>query len=301
MGDHEINAIEEHVSLFECLPETVIEQVMKEVRERCPLPDEFGLAGSELALRRTVAVAQGGFFKYTPPSADEIRRYREVDYPGWLSRMREALLTVPQRLNERTKVVKVRFRISNIGTVPANNAVVEIEAHGAASIRASQKPEKDRDITDPQLPKPPDPPCGHLKESNLMPSAMRSLRDPYGGVEMMTPLARTSPPERSRNAFYWEKRSLAPSKFLSLTCDEFRHRGEAEDFEFTLVLPEGESISGAVSCRVSAANLPEPVKSTVPITTVVTIADTESHVQSLIQEIPRRVRNGTVEIVKVEG
>jgi hypothetical protein len=83
-------------------------------------------------------------------------------------------------------------------------------------------------------------------------------------------------------------------------CDEFRHQNEAEAFELAIVLPQGKAISGAVSCRLSAANLPEPVQLTIPVKTVTTVADTEKYVRRLILELPRRVRAGAVEIVEPE-
>ena len=43
----------------------------------------LGISGTELAYRRTVALAQGGYLKYTEPTEDEIKRYREEEYPTW--------------------------------------------------------------------------------------------------------------------------------------------------------------------------------------------------------------------------
>jgi len=294
---HEITRIEEAVQLFEPLPESVIEQHLVEIRERCPMADEFGVSGSALTLRQTVAVARGGYFKYTKPSADEIARYRDVEYPAWLARLRQTLLDLPTRMNERTETITIVFRIGNCGTVPASNAVVEIHAHGDVLIHAPQRDGERKQTASPGLPMPPTPPLGHFEERIPLSSSVGFVRDPHYALGAMIPPVRALPTERDRSAFYWDVRRRDPSTFLSLKCEEFRHQGEAEDFEVVVIIPQGQSLSGAVSCRLSAANLPEPTSLTVPVNTTTTTADTETHLRNLIQELPRRVLAGTVTIV----
>jgi hypothetical protein len=65
--------------------------------------------------------------------------------------------------------------------------------------------------------------------------------------------------------------------------------------------PRAASISGAVLCRLSAANLPEPASLLIPVKSKVTTADTEGYARDLIRKLPRTVRTGTVKIVGRSG
>jgi hypothetical protein len=251
-------------------------------------------------MRQTVAVAQGGCLKYTKPTAEEIGKYRETDYPAWLVRVRQTLVEAASRLNQRTQSLEMLFRVANGGTVPANNAILEMQAHGEVFIHALQKDSEAKEQTVLKLPRPPNPPLGHIEEKRSVASPFSFLDRHYSAVDGRAPVFRQALPERDRNSFYWDVKRLEPSKFLSLTCEEFRHQNEAEDFHLVIVVPQGKAISGAVSCRFSAANLPGPAQLTIPVKTVATVADTERYVRNLIQELPRRVRAGAVEVVDPE-
>lgn len=282
--DRQIDRIEEQVSKFEPLSESIIDQLMVEIRRRCPMPNEFRLSSTELSIRQTVAIARGGYLKYTEPTADEIRKYRKDEYPAWLARVRQTLVGAHSSLNQRTQRLKILFRIATSGTVPANNAIVEIRAHGEVSILAPQEDGEAKEPATLVLPIPPTPPLGHVEERG----SERPFRL-YDPLDAMAPPSRLVLPKTDRWAFYWHVKSLKPTKFLSLTCDEFRHQKEAEKFELGMILPEGKAVSGAVSCRFSAANLPEPVQLMIPVKTVTTIAQTEEYVRSLIQKLPRTI------------
>jgi hypothetical protein len=80
---------------------------------------------------------------------------------------------------------------------------------------------------------------GHSFSNVYMPDILRpALRDP--------------------NEFYWKYRR--PTEW-ACSCDEFRHHGDAEMFELMLV----GSHMGAIVYRVTAANVPEVLKDTVPV------------------------------------
>jgi len=151
-GQQEITKLEEEVQMFEPLPESVIEQYLVEIRERCPMADEFRLSGSQLTLSQTVAIVRGGGLKYTEPGADEIARYRDTDYPNWLARLRQTLLDLPARMNERTETITIVLRIGNSGTVPATSAVLEIHAHGGVLIHAPRRDAEQKETAPPSTP-----------------------------------------------------------------------------------------------------------------------------------------------------
>jgi len=294
----QITEITEEVLLFEQLPENLIEHFMEEIRARCPVADEFGPSGTELLFRRTAAVGLGGHFRYTPQTADEIRDYREVRYPAWLAHMRQVLVDAPARLNERTRALSLQFRVANTGTLPANNALVEIEARGQVLIKApTHRTTNSEDSASLHFPNPPEPPSGHFDETYSGLSAGSYLGAPRGSLanpEAIVERTRTVPVERNRNAFYWAVKKLEPSSFLSLTCEEFRHQSDVQEFNLIVILPQGKSVSGAVSCTFSAANLPEPARLVVPVKTSVTKGDTEKYLRDLILKLPRTVRIGKI-------
>jgi hypothetical protein len=224
--DCQINTLKEEIPLFETLPERIIDQLVDEICERCPMADEFGLFGTELLLRRTAALGRGRHCRYTQPTEDEIRTYREVDYPVWLNRVREFLVDAPRQLNGRTHSTNIQLRIRNSGTVPANNAVVEFEAGGDVLIQASETrgQTKHRVSTDMRLPRSPEPPSGHFDETDSGFSAASSgfglARDPFSSVQAILAPTRELPADSNRNAFYWAVRPLGPAKLLRLTPKE---------------------------------------------------------------------------------
>jgi PIN domain len=299
--DRQINALEEEIPLFETLPERIIDQLVEEIGDRCPMSDEFGLSGTELLFRRTAAVGLGRHCRYTQPTEDEIRKYREVDYPDWLKRVKEFLVDAPRRLNGRTHSTNIQLRIRNSGTVPANNAVVEFEAGGDVFIQAAPESRGHTQqgvSTDMRLPRPPEPPSGHFDETHSGLSAASGFG--LSSAEAMLSPTRKLPAERNRNTFYWAVRPLGPAKLLSLTCEEVRHGNDAEEFSIIVVFSQSKSTSGVVSCKFSATNLPEPSKFTIPIKTLVSTADIENHLRNLIIELPRRVRVGPIEGLSFE-
>jgi hypothetical protein len=303
--DSQIHILEEEIPLFEPLPETVIDRLVEEIGERCSMPDEFGLSGTELLLRRTAALGQGRYFRYTQPTEEEIRKYRQVDYPDWLKHVREFLVDVPRQLNERTHSTIIQLRIRNSGTVPANNALVEFEAAGDVFIQAPERRGHTQQgvSTDVRLPGPPEPPSGHFDETHSGLSAASGFglaRDPFSSVDSLLSPTLKLPAERSRNAFYWTARPLRRSRLLSLTCEEFRHGNDAEEFNIIVVFSQRKSTTGVVSCRFSATNLPEPSRFMVPIKTLVRTASIESLLRNLILDLPRRGRVGPIEGFSIE-
>jgi hypothetical protein len=298
--DRQINILAEEIPLFEPLQESVVDRLMEETGERCPMPDDFGLSGTELLLRRTEALGRGRFFKYTQPTEDEIRQYRQVDYPDWLKRVREFLVDAPQRLNQRTHSTVIQLRIRNTGTVPANNALVEFEAGGDVFIQAPESRVHSQPgvSTDVRLPGPPEPPSGHFDETHSGLSAASVFgraRDPFGSIDSLLSPTLKLPPVRSRNAFYWTVRQRGRSKLLSLACEELRHANDAEEFNLIVVFSQRKSTSGVISCKFSATNLPEPSRFMVPVKTLVRTADIENHLRQLILELPQRWRVGPIE------
>jgi hypothetical protein len=70
-----------------------------------------------------------------------------------------------------------------------------------------------------------------------------------------------SPAIRDRHKFYWYPDE--PDDFndqWSFVCEDFRHQTAAQRFETELTLPLDSKIqNGMIECKVSAANMSEPV------------------------------------------
>lgn len=290
--DGEIDRIDEPVASFEPLSEAAIDRLTDEIRIRCPLPLEFGISGPELALRRKAAEAWGGRLKYIAPTDAAIAKYREETYPGWLARVRQRLKMMAELLNSGVHTFEMRFRVTNTGTVPASNTVVDLRAHGDVLIRSLPSTSEEEETIRPewlrpQLPSPPSPPRGSVDES-APPRRLQDIRfDDLSSMHAAIPrLADILTPARDRYAFHWDRSSAKPTEFLRLVCEEFRHHDKPEDIPVLVVLPRGREIAGAVSCRLSATNLPEPKTLLLKARTAPTMAETEVFVRELIQRLP---------------
>ena len=68
--DHSITEVTVEIATFQPLSEQIIDQLIAEIRDRCPMAEEFGLSGTALLQQQTIAVALGRGQRYLPPTED---------------------------------------------------------------------------------------------------------------------------------------------------------------------------------------------------------------------------------------
>jgi hypothetical protein len=263
-----IETLDAEIQVFPQLSEEMLDRHVEEVCTIYPRRDEFKVPSPPDPLQ-----VLAGLTYVQPPTSKEIEDYYN-DYERWVSEVREFFEHLPATLTNRARRALLRLVVSNEGAAPATGLLVEFAAVGGLSFRR-----KDEEEMDLYLAYPPTPPEARIV-SNMPDFAkmlgasdsMLKLRDNY--IPDFTNLHR---PPRDPNKFYWKYRQ--PTEW-AFSCDEFRHHSDAEVFDLTLV----GSQAGAINYRVTASNMPEAVKGTVPVRFI----EVEGVTVTMAREIIRR-------------
>lgn len=205
---------------------------------------------------------------YEPADDGEIKEYQEKRYPEWLQKCEEFFRELHKKLNDREDRLSVLFGLNNTGGQPATDVLVRFEVLGAKFGLAVAKDEEDADSEEYfGLLQPPTPPTGRwVHPMDSMRSALEMFRQSHlGGVvghasypALDFPLMTRQ--DRDANKFYWKGgRPNYPKYVIELTCAQWRHHEDVEEFYFELEPGESdEPIDGVIEVQVHAANLIQP-------------------------------------------
>jgi PIN domain len=264
----QIETLEAEIRVFPPLSEEILDRLMAEVCTIHPRRENFETSPTELMKMRV------GLSYVAPPEAQDIEDYHH-EYQKWESSVRKFLQRLPAILNHLNSRALLRLVVSNEGAAPATGLLVEIHALGGLSFLRKDE-EKEPEL---KLARPPAPPRGRLVSnmvdfSNLfgITNPISGLRDSY--IPRIADLSQFTP--RDPNAFYWKYRR--PTEW-GCSCDEFRHHGDPEAFDLTLVTSQ----SGAINYRVTASNMPEAVKGTIPVKLTKVDGDTAAMAREIIR------------------
>lgn len=279
VGDsgEEINDLSVEVVLFEELSENELKEILSEVKKTYPMTTHFAkdppktlpaqLTGLD-AIHRAFGFTQ----RYIPPSDDEIEKYQNEEYPNWIDGVESFFESLPKKLENQTRCVSFSILISNYGTVPAENVIIEFKALGGIYFEPPSKNDENlpqNEIS--EFPPPPKPPKGRwvTKKSSFL-NMIDGYRNAATGFvsPVYDSILRDIPrpfltKQRDRNAFYWKNgKPGAPTKSWVFECEEFRHKVESESFDVIIIVPlvENKIEKGAVECSITAKNLPKPIK-----------------------------------------
>lgn len=270
------------------------------VRQRHPIAIDFGENAPSrhpMALGSLAAIERfaGYEWTYQSPTKEEIAKYKETEYPAWEEKIQSIFEKLGVRLGYPSRRATIVFTLENKGSVPAENVVVEFTTLGGIVLEPPDWAEKEKGKGHPvnnALPEPPKPPQGTwVRKRTALFSVLESINPPhlssmsddlYRGLTI--PRGPFVPPPRDRNEFYWKQEK--PSKYTDrwvFECVEFRHQVDVEEFKLPLFIREKDSIeSGAVVCTVTAKNLPEPVRVTLPVSVEREESDTAKAAAALI-------------------
>ena len=226
---------------------------------------------------------------YTPAKDEEINRYSNTEYPNWIKACREALLIIYEKLQLEAGEPEFVFAISNDGTRPGKDALVNMVAQGGFKIcappyisKAFPPPAKE-----PMIPNPPKPPRGHWSSLSEMldrtidlPSL---LRDPF----VIPPSAFQTEHRRDPNGlFYKPDRPTDPGDTITLECEQWRH-GSGEKYLAGRIFPDLSipEVQGALTCEVHAENLTNPVVKLIPVRITVKRVDSTEPTKALIEKL----------------
>jgi hypothetical protein len=295
-----------------------IEKLLALARQRYPMITDFGakahlrppIALGTLASSAMFAEYGGYEWTYQAPSKEEIAKY-EVEYPEWEDKLKTLFEKLAALLEPSSRRATVVFIVDNNGSVPAENAVVEFETFGGIVFEPATWHDKKKDnenLKEISLPVPPKPPNGawvqkprvaafsstHALAAEFAIAAarnadlstfMRSVPGQITGYAFPQVPIISGPTNIDRNKFYWKNGK--PSKYAAkwtFECAEFRHKVHSEQFNLPLFIRRKDpSDRGAISCTITAKNLPEPVRLVVPVIIEHLQCDTVEEAKTLIQ------------------
>jgi hypothetical protein len=136
--------------------------LMERVKGRFPIATDFG--GREQAERPVRGLARGFLNMkevFTPATENEIETYREVAYPKWIEGCERTLRDLHKILESREDRPAFYFTVVNVGTRPAKDALITIEAKGDCTIMPPDRENDDGDERNHKpltLRSPPEPP-----------------------------------------------------------------------------------------------------------------------------------------------
>ena len=240
-----------------------VEALLSRARERYPMATSFEPTAVQRLRSAMLTVGNS----WIQPSQDEIRKYQEVDYPGWIAKLQAALVDVHAVLTFRTLQWTVRVRITNDGGEPARG--VKVKASLSQGFKFVGEPEEMAKRLA-SVPKPPQAPEGRIY----------SLFDPlktrdYMSHTLLPNLAGTGS-RRDKNTVYEGDHQ---PRMREYECEEFRHQWDPLEIEVAFTIDGGAQHGGQLQFSLTAENLPAPLQFTVPF--VMKLGDGDTHEEAL--------------------
>ena len=299
----EIESIESEFCVFESMSSDDILACMELLKSEFPLVTNFGLNDSLVGEGTTVGDKILGIeYQRSPASDEEIARYTEQDYPGWIRDCKKYLRQLQDLLERKNGQPFFTFAVINEGTRPGHDTLINFIIEGDFEICPPPyiDGEEDDGEIDVRLPRPPRPPKGHwISKSTYFPSLHSNLLSmanslsgilgrTYLGSEPMVPMpVLNMNKRRDPNAFYYKpNRPSTPQRSFSLECEQWRHGTEEEYFIGKLFFDvDKEKVTGELTCEVHAENLSVPTKRTFPVEITIKRVKTSERARLLIKEL----------------
>ncbi len=299
---------------FEPLTDGQIADLMQRLKARFPLETDFGSRdpAERTPRQRTVLL---GIAKdvFTPVTDEEIETYREEAYPEWLERCELLLRNHHLVLQHQAALLDFAFLASNVGTRPAVDALISIEARGHFQIQPLSSDDDDEEHrveeSEPgnlkldELPRPPVAPRGQWKRTSTggPGDAFRAIRTLQRTLDAIPSFATPRPhvdslllrppsvlpTPRDPNAFYYKPdRPSSPQSSFSLSCDQWRHDDAEEPFDGTIHVPfDQDKTEGALFFRIQAGNLSESASKLVPVRIEIAHVSAFESAQAMVEKL----------------
>lgn len=273
---------------YTALSDDEIEVLLESLKSQYPMQLEFARDANVERLNNPVMAAMKFSRRSTPPTQEAIDDYQNTEYPEWLSACRKIFQELHVLKNAREPKPEVTFSVENVGTRPAEDALLRFEADGNVWL-SQQTDEEDTDDNEDKvsqlsesdeikLPKPPSAPAGEwgvlLGETVFDTNFMRGIIahgpnnfDLHGLLSL--PISDFSSPPRHPDKFYWRNGPpQLPTQCAELDCMNWRQGDGPQEFVFELSF---KGHNGIIKLIVFANNLTDPVQINVPFN--VTIND----------------------------
>lgn len=284
------------IATYTALSEAEVEELVSEICTRRPMKENFdepkpSRLSAPLFADSTLSKHVLGFeWIYKKPTADEIDEYKSVIYPKWVESLKSFYKKLHSSLGLSGHHFAIEIELTNNGSKPAENLVLEIEAVGGLLLTTSKRKEQLIGKASTVPPSEPEYPHGQWVQRKF--GFSRLDLDPYSSAYQVQERRFGSIrniQKRDKNAFYRKDgNSGIYSKEWTFECDEFRHKVERKVFKIIVFVPPKQlTRKGAISVTVTAKNLPEPSKVVLPIAVNYTSVGTlEISQNSLQTEFP---------------
>lgn len=286
-----------------------VEGLMLEVERLCPRAVSFeppkpratdSLVGRLAAIERMSLIS--GFSArsvYEPATVEEIEQYKTIDYPSWLREVREALEKLHHRLDARTVWPDVVAVAENVGTRPAAEALLAIQARGAFELLNDEGADDDDEGQSAKaptaplgLPLPPAPPRGRTKIVDPL-AVYRGLHTDDFAAARYFPLTlqHLSPPKsRDSDAFYWRVGRRDWTTLMELECASWRHGQAGLEFPLRVRPVEQEKTNGLIEFSLHAHNICEPKQIGLPVRIEIEDGQTFAQAKVLVELLGKTAR-----------
>ena len=286
--DLELDSIE--YTKFEPLTSDEISSYILLLKERFPPAQDFG--PQESAEEQPTGTTLISTMKevFIPASDEDIRNYKDKQYPDWLKACKDRLSTLHEVLQEGVGQPGFTIIVENVGSRPGMDSLIEIEAKGNFMICPSKGDENAADQAKQhlKLPLPPLPPQGGLNAFMSFDIPFANMPLDVGNSPLFQSLAHNS--NRDPDKFYFKPdRPNAPTKSFRLECERWRHGIGSTFFDTEIIVdPDAEKIQGAIECRIHARNLTNSVRKSIPVRGSVVRVNTADCAHSLVQDLLKR-------------
>ena len=317
-SDSEIKCYHSSYTRFESLTESQIDGLMRRLTDKIPVESEFGLREpAERAVKQTgLNIFLGTKEVYSPATDKEIAKYRDETFPQWLKDCKQILRNHHWMLQLKVPVLGCSFFAENVGTRPATDSLVTIEARGNFQIRPPSPDDQDEgrdgkgdngdNVQSMVLPRPPVAPFGQWKQTTAgwPGDALRVSRELARSLQGFPDLARdtdhiinypmlnaplSESPSHDPNAFYYKPdRPTLPQSLFCIECDQWRHHDGEESFLCEIHVATGQvKAEGALVCRIQAANLSRPLSKLISVRIEITHASAFESAQKMVEALLR--------------
>ena len=282
---------------YEPLTAEQIDDLMARLQAKHPLAADFG----EVQAKEPEPMGPLDIAAFALPAEGEVRLVTQGDIDHYRKRYDEWTQDCRAKLGNLAKVLQVQQArpeisvvIENVGSRPAEDALVVAEFEGPFGIglpksKADDEPEKSPDQRGIELVSPPRAPQAKVIEKGAFNLGSLIKRGISSGMDSKLTLPHVyRPPEpRDPNAFYLKVGSRGlPLERVVYQCDQWRHGQRPEDFDFEVWFHiDPGTHSGVIKVGVHAANLTQPVRTHLPVSITVTSISCLTHATAMVDAV----------------
>jgi hypothetical protein len=288
--------IEVELPWFPPLADEEIAKLIEQLRATILAEIDFGPKEERLATPPGYGLMRLSKRRFIPATDNEIADYQDA-YLNWLEACKLHLRTFDEKINASSRWPTVRIRVENSGSRPAEDALISFSAEGNFMLEIPSDEDDTDSIDEASLPLPPTAPKGRWEEASGPHAEMQKMFGRMQGFRIQDhpglDIARLMQPQRNDpNDFYYRGgRPQGLVKVVQLTCQQWRHQMDAEDFHLELhwLKDVEQPVQGVLRVEVHAANMASSVRRQFPVTLTFTQEDIFEEASALIDILANRL------------